>query len=84
MSDEITPEERMRLEEAIQEKTDEYGTRWRKVYFGGGYHMKNWLEQIQEIHGEENVQVEEADSTGFKCYEESGEKMYRIWTRQKP
>ena len=78
----ITPEERMRLEENIQEKVDEQRYRWRKVYFGGGSHMNNWLEQIKEIHGKENVEVEEADSTGFRCYEEGGEKMYRIWARQ--
>jgi len=27
------------------------------------------------------VNVEEADSRGFQCYEKSGEKMYRIWVR---
>jgi hypothetical protein len=27
------------------------------------------------------VKVEEADSTDFQCYEESGEKMYRIWIK---
>jgi hypothetical protein len=27
------------------------------------------------------VKVEEADSRGFQCYEESGEKMYRIWIK---
>ena len=78
---EITPEERMKLEEAVQERIDDQGCRWRKVYFGGGSHMQNWLEQIKEIHGDENVVVEEADSTGFRCYEEGGEKMYRIWAR---
>ena len=82
MNETITPEERMKLEEAIQEKTDEQGNRWRKVYFGGGSHMRNWLDQIKEVHGEENVEVEEADSTGFRCYEEGGEKMYRIWAQE--
>jgi hypothetical protein len=33
------------------------------------------------MNGEENVKVEEADSRGFQCYEESGEKMYRIWVK---
>jgi hypothetical protein len=28
------------------------------------------------------VKVEEADSRGFQCYEESGEKMYRIWVKE--
>lgn len=78
----ITPEERMRIEETIQERTDEAGNVWRKVYFGGGSHMRNWLEQVKEIFGKDNVTIEEADSTGFQCYEESGEKMYRIWARK--
>jgi hypothetical protein len=62
---------------------DEGGTRWTKVYFGGGAHFKNWLSQCIELEGEENVETEEIDSAGFKCYEESGEKMYRIWVKDK-
>jgi len=27
------------------------------------------------------VKIEEVDSTGFQCYKESGEKMYRIWIK---
>lgn len=72
---------RMAEEEALREKVDEDGTRWAKVYFGGGAHFKNWLSQCIELRGEESVQVEEADSEGFQCYEKSGEKMYRIWIR---
>ena len=72
---------RMAEEEALREKVDEDGTRWTKVYFGGGAHFKNWLSQCIELRGEESVRVEEADSRGFQCYEESGEKMYRIWIR---
>ena len=73
--------ERIAKEETIREKVDEDGTRWTKVYFGGGAHFRNWLSQFTELKGEENVKVEEADSTGFQCYEESGEKMYRIWVK---
>lgn len=72
---------RMAEEEEIREKVDEDGTRWIKVYFGGGTHFKNWLSQSVELKGEGNVKVEEVDSTGFQCYEESGEKMYRIWVK---
>jgi len=79
----ITPEERMRLEETIQERIGENGDIWHKVYFGGGFHMRNWLEQVEEVYGKENVEIEETDSTGFQCFEESGEKMYRIWARHK-
>jgi len=73
--------QRMAEEEKIQQKVEEDGTKWTKVYFGGGAHFTNWLSQFVEVKGEENVKVEEADSTGFKCYEESGEKMYRIWVK---
>ena len=72
---------RMDGEEKIREKIDQDGTRWTKVYFGGGAHFRNWLSQFIELKGEENVKVEEADSTGFQCYEESGEKMYHIWVK---
>jgi len=72
---------RIAEEEKIREKADEDGIRWTKVYFGGGAHFRNWLSQFVELKGEENVKVEEADSRGFQCYEESGEKMYRIWVR---
>lgn len=70
--------ERIAQEELIRERIDEKGNRWRKVYFGGGEHFRNWLEQCREL-GE--VEVEEVDSTGFKCFEEGGEKLYRIWMK---
>ena len=73
--------QRIAEEETFREKVDEDGTRWTKVYFGGGAHFRNWLSQFVELKGEENVKVEEADSRGFQCYEESGEKMYRIWVK---
>jgi hypothetical protein len=73
--------QRMAEEENIREKVDQDGTKWTKVYFGGGAHFRNWLSQFVELKGEENVEVEEADSRGFQCYEQSGEKMYRIWIR---
>jgi hypothetical protein len=71
-------QERMAEEELIKERIDEEGNRWRKAYFGGGQHFKNWLEQCKEL-GE--VMVEEVDSTGYKCFEEGGEKLYRIWMK---
>jgi hypothetical protein len=74
-------QQRMAEEEKIREKVDDDGTRWTKVYFGGGAHFRNWLSQFVELRGEENVKVEEAESRGFRCYEESGEKMYRIWVK---
>lgn len=72
--------ERMAQEELVQERTDQQGNRWKKVYFGGGSHFRNWLEQCREL-GE--VEVEEIDPTGFKCYEQDGEKVYRIWVKVK-
>ena len=68
----------MAEEELVREKIDEEGNRWVKVYFGGGSHFKNWLEQCREL-GE--VTVEAIDSTGFKCVEEGGEQLYRIWVK---
>jgi hypothetical protein len=73
--------QRMADEEKVREKVDDDGARWTKVYFGGGAHFRNWLSQFVELRGEENVKVEEADSTGFQCYEESGENLYRIWVK---
>jgi len=76
-----TIQERMAEEELVQERQeriDENGNRWRKVYFGGGAHFRNWLDQCREL-GE--VEVEEVDPTGFKSYEESSEKLYRIWVK---
>ena len=77
----VEEEERERLarEELVRERVDEKGNRWRKVYFGGGVHFRNWLEQCREL-GE--VEVEEVDSKGFKCFEEGGEKLYRIWMKE--
>lgn len=73
--------QRVAEEERVWEKIDDNGNRWIKVYFGGGFHYRNWLSQFIELKGEDNVQVEEADSRGFQCFEESGEKMYRIWVK---
>lgn len=72
----------IRKEEQVLEKRDNQGSRWEKVYFGGGDHFKNWLQQYEEIYGKENIDVEEADPSGFKCFEEGEEVMYRIWVRR--
>jgi len=72
---------RMAQEERVRERWDNDGNKWKKVYFGGGAHFSNWLDQALELRGEDGVQVEEMDSRGFKCFEESGEKMYRIWVK---
>jgi len=74
--------ERLAQEEAVQERVDQEGNKWRKVYFGGGAHYRNWLSQCLELYGEENVEVEEIDSKGFRCFEETGEKLYRIWVKE--
>jgi len=68
----------MAEEEQIKEKMDSEGNRWRKAYFGGGEHFQNWLAQCREL-GE--VMVEEVDSSGYTCFEEGGEKLYRIWVK---
>ena len=74
----IDIQERMAQEELVKERIDEKGDKWKKVYFGGGAHFMNWLEQCKEL-GE--VMVEEVDSTGYKCFEQIGEKLYRIWMK---
>jgi len=73
--------ERMAQEEEIRERTDEKGNKWKKLYVGGGAHLRNWLSQIEEIYGKENVEIEEIDSAGFKCFEEGHEQMQRIWVK---
>ena len=78
---ENTVRRRMAEEERVREKVDDEGKKWKKVYFGGGAHFRNWLNQFLELRGEDDVQVEEIASRGFQCYEESGEKMYRIWVK---
>ena len=79
---EMTIREKMAQEESVEEKIDRQGNKWRKVYFGGGAHFRNWLAQYQELGFE--IEVEEIDSTGFKCFEDSGEKMHRIWIKEQP
>lgn len=69
-------------EEKVRSRTDEDGTRWFKIYFGGGSHFRNWLEQAEEIYGIENIRVEEVEMPGLKCYEEAGERIFRIWARK--
>ena len=76
--------EKIAQEELIKEKVDQEGNTWKKVYWGGGAHFKNWLEQAQELAdtmGSE-IEVEEIEVRGLRCYEESGEKMYRIWLKE--
>jgi hypothetical protein len=74
-------QQRMAEEEKLRHKVDKDGIHWTKIYFGGGAHFQNWLDQTIELRGKENVMVEEADSRGFKCFEEGGEKRYRIWVK---
>ena len=74
-----TVRERMAEEELVREKIDKEGNRWRKAYFGGGEHFEKWLEQCKEL-GE--VMVEEVNSAGYKCFEEGGEKLQRIWVKE--
>jgi hypothetical protein len=82
MTQEETIQEIMAREELVTEKTDEKGNKWIKKYVGGGAHFENWLGQYEEIYGKENVEKEEINSKGFKCFERGGEKMYRIWVKE--
>lgn len=80
MMEEGISRERLAEEEAVREKVDDKGNKWKKAYFGGGAHFRNWLEQYQELGFE--IEVEEIDPTGFKCFELGGEKVYRIWVKE--
>jgi hypothetical protein len=73
----------LHAEENIREKTDEHGVVWSKVYFGSGSHYKNWLKQVYEVFGEENVAIEPVDFTGLACFTESDDKAFRIWVKKK-
>jgi hypothetical protein len=61
--------QRMAEEETVPGRIDEDGNKWTKVYFGGRAHLRNWLSQFVGLKSEENVQVEEIDSRGFRCFE---------------
>ncbi len=74
--------QRMAEEEEVRRRVDKEGNRWIKVYFGSGAHFRNWLGQAIGLKGKQHVMVGKADSRGFQCYEESGEKMYRIWLKE--
>ena len=77
--DEQSCDSQMAREELVKEKIDENGIKWRKVYFGGGEHFKNWLAQAKEL-GE--VQFEEVKPEGLECFEKSDEKLFRIWVKE--
>ena len=49
MTEDSCTEEWMAQEESVKEKVDESGNKWRKVYFGGGSHFRNWISQYIEI-----------------------------------
>jgi len=81
----IENEDRIIQEEKIQEKIDEDGNKWRKVYFGYRVHFQNSLKECQELAKEmgTEIKVEEIDPAGFPCFNGKGEKMYRIWIKEK-
>lgn len=66
-------------EEKITEMVDKEGNKWKKIYFGGGEHFRRWLEQFKEL-GE--IKVEEIEPKGLRCFEETGEKLYRVWLKE--
>ena len=82
MDEEQRDREILDREDQVRERIDQSGNKWLKVYFGGGAHFRNWLDQTQELRGKENVDVEELESVGLQCFEQGEEKMYRIWVRE--
>jgi len=81
MNEENTCENTIAQEEQIRERMDRNGIRWRKIYVGGGAHAKNWIQQSEEIYGEDNLQIEEVESSDLQCYKDSSEKRLRVWVR---
>jgi hypothetical protein len=39
----------MAEEKLIKEKIDGQGRKWKKAYFGGEEHFRNWLDQCKEL-----------------------------------
>jgi organic radical activating enzyme len=70
--------ERMEKAQMVRDRVDAQGVKWRELYFGGGEPFKNWVAQCKEL-GE--VVMEEVDSKGFRCFDESGERLCRIWLK---
>ena len=74
--------ERIQEERLVTEKIDDKGVKWKKVYFGFGKHFQNWLDQMIEIFGEENIEIEKINTKGFKCIEDEMKEIYRIWVKE--
>jgi hypothetical protein len=70
-------------EDSVIERLDADGIRWVKKYVGNGAHMNNWLLQYGEVFGEENVMLEEITAPKSSCYGQAGEKLFRIWVKEK-
>jgi multimeric flavodoxin WrbA len=61
-------------------------TDWQEVAINGGTRLKRMVEMYEELGFEvrlEEVKPEEVEQC-TKCFQESGEKIYRIYTRRKP
>ncbi len=81
--DERGPERsRLAAEERVRIEVDSDGVRWKKVYFGGGAHLSNWLAQSEELAGKENVRTERVDAPELTCFSQGGEALYRVWVRE--
>jgi hypothetical protein len=70
-------------EELVIEKVNEHGEKWLKKYVGGGVHFVSWLEQFREVYGARNVEVEEIAAPNSSCSKQGGEKLFRIWVKEK-
>lgn len=79
--EEAREREWLEAEERVRERVGADGSRWTKVYVGGGAHLASWLDQCLELAGEENVETEVIEPGGLACYAEAGEPLTRIWVR---
>jgi len=60
-------------------------TDWQEVAIDGGMHVKRITDMYEELGFEvrlEEVKPEQAEQC-IKCYQERGERIYRVYTRSK-
>jgi hypothetical protein len=65
----------------VYEFQDDAGQIWRKIYFGSGTDLQNWIDQSVEIFGIENTLVEEIDCGNLPCLA-ANERAFRIWAKK--
>jgi len=70
-------------EEGVQQKIDEDGNWWTKIYLEDEVQLNNWAKKYLESVGKAGMKVEEIDSIKIQCHEVGGEKIPRIWLKER-